>query len=1012
MIEKIKVKALPFVDGAPNPDERPDQARVNWMKNGECMEAASTDISNEGSLNRSGVEIQKNVDQVHTDLNKVNTVVSTVIDKVNAHSAILDQSDNQDLITTVKIHTDEIETLNEAVVQLDSRSDAIDAMAKATKEDVGVVPEHDTADRTVRDELEFQKIEMGSYPGFDYNGMPDPDSDGSGIKNRLANVTMEVTNHQSRINELETNWASSDVGSLTRELNNVRSELGPRREAQMGHSVYNRLDGLEASRDGKTKDIKDIHDQIGFSSFPRPGYPTLINLIDENVKEFADSKIELSELNQRVILVETSIGNETSTGSIHYNQKVFAADISDLYKIVGRSNSEGLRYSVVSLQGEIGDNKTQGTIKNRLLLTEQGIRDLNIDVSRLNDLLGADGSGSSDSFYERVGELELQMNGDSNGQSEFERLGLYQFAHDLWSQRPIGDAPDDSLYFRKNGEWSKLGSENISISDDKGIINDTVGNVISVVNGEVVLGGSDVVVKGTVKELKVKDAISMNADLDDQTVSVNLASLSVTSTDKTITLGEDTATVNIVGEFLVNGAEVGKGTVVDVEPSDEMFIRKHGVWISTDKADVPVKKLISREYDDSGIAIEDTDKTIIEHDKNNVYIGSEKLAVTVHNAKEIKTKGLKIVDDISTVLQTSDTRVTIGRPLFVGTDKVWSDANDAPKDGEYYARIDGAWSKIDPTGEGSGTGISDAPNDDNYYLRRNNAWSILGESDISLNDKLSLRWETATANNFTGVKYDKAVNTITLGGSGAKVDINGAIKQIVLDENGGITQKTATGDHSIISANTDSDIFVGSSDVTKSVVLRGKESPQARIGNTLYKVWTSKDEAPIDDKMYGRKNGEWKPFEVNRTLDVILNNGYSFKVVDTKNKIMNVATSGPDNMIRIGQADTYLNIDSTLRSLKLDNKVSIKAVDASGDIDILGLNDSIISLGTATKDLVINAKTAKINGADIWTSASDVPTDGNKYVRRDGKWETAYGYGADAPSSVGAKEGDVYFQHM
>ncbi len=50
---------------------------------------------------------------------------------------------------------------------------------------------------------------------------------------------------------------------------------------------------------------------------------------------------------------------------------------------------------------------------------------------------------------------------------------------------------------------------------------------------------------------------------------------------------------------------------------------------------------------------------------------------------------------------------------------------DAPSDGELYARQDGAWVAFTPGGGGGGGGIPDAPNDGKSYVRANGDWSEL-----------------------------------------------------------------------------------------------------------------------------------------------------------------------------------------------------------------------------------------------------------------------------------------------
>lgn len=1006
MIEKKDIQALPFVDGTPDPSSRPDQARIDWIKNGECMSAAETEIGNEGSLNRGAVEVQQNVAQVQENVKTVKSSVDEVIEIVNRHSEIINQEGDLDLIETSKKHTDEIETLNYAVVQISDRVDGVSEIANDNKAEIGVVPEHDTADRTIRDELEWQKTEMGSYPGFDYNGLPDIDSRGTGVKLRVINNSMAISNHQGRINKLETEWQISDVGSLTKQVDKLRTEMGPESDKMPGHTVYNRLTTNESKIAGVQTQLKDVNTQIGITTFPRPEANTLINLVDLNASNISQVNSSLVEEKSKILVLQTQVGDKDTPNSIIGKQEFMTKDIKELQDIVGKSNSEGLRYSVVVLETEIGNDGTPGSLKNRMILTENGIRDLNVKIDELNDILGVNGS-SSNSINDRITELELQTNGDANGETDFEKAGMYRVLYELTQTKPVADVTETGTWIRETGKWTKLGAKDIDL-DPIAKIKSGLIQIIAIDNNSIVLGSNDVSLK--IKSDIVGGVFDSNVKMTtthfntNQKISGDFATLSpvvemigdTPINTAVYTVGDPMYDLRLVGsKVLMNGVELGEGDVRDVT-TEGTYLRKTGEWVKSSDAAIPVKGLVS----ESGAKI-------IGYDTDGITVGDSSSSVKIVNASTISTKNLNITSGAKTVLKVETDKIVLGDNLYSGTDKIWTDKEDAPSDTKYYARRDGMWEKIDPTGGGD-TGIGEAPIDGQLYGRGSREWKAIGSENLNLADNIAIQWETATDSNFTSIKYDKSKNELSVGGSGAKVSILGDVRSFIMEKESVLQNRYTAGAGSALTSDSDDNVYVGDASLAKAVTLRAKEDPKAQTKDGLFTIWHSGMDAKADGQIYGRKDNKWVVFEVNKTKDIILNSGVSYKVNDAAGKTLKVLTSGGDNLIELGERTSLININSTVRYLNLDNKVKIK----SGEIDLIGLNDDSIELGSLTKALVVKASTATLNGNKIITSADDAPKDSMKYVRQNGAWTTAYQFGEDAPSAVGAKEGDVYFQYM
>lgn len=992
MIEKKDLNALPFVDGVPDPVQRPDQERIDWVKNGECISGAETSTSNEGSLNKAGVSIQKNVEEVQDNVYKVKSSLDETIDIVNRHSDIISQSEDNDLIQTVKKHTDEIETLNFAVTQNADRFDSLAETVEKHTNEIGVVPSHDTSERTIRDELEWQKTEMGSYPGFDYNGKPNVDSRGTGMKNRIINNSMAISQHNARLNELENDWQSSDIGTLTKEVQNLRVEMGPASDKILNHPVYERVKNLETARDKSTNDISEIETQIGKNTFPRENAETLVSLVDLNQATIKILNAALENSNDRILVIEEYVGTDSTPDTILYNQKVVMKDVSDLYSIVGKSNSEGLRYSVAILETEIGSDAEIGTVKNRILLTEQGIRDLKVQLKSLSDAIDVDGSDSG-TITDRVSILELQLNGDENSESEFEKTGVYTFVEDLYNTKLVQDVSDDKIYARTSGGWKEIGTFDLVSNKRILIANQPVMDL----DTDLIFGvsGVELDLKSSLKNADIRDKVSISVKDEQQVIASDLAVYEKTDSGMKISIGATTDDLDLLGKKVtINGLDILQDVVEDVNESGT-FLREDGAW-----------KSITGDFPLGGITSPTGTKVFSNTDSETV-LGSE-IPLNIVGLKTAKVaEDFEISSSDSSVLKLNENSIVAGKALYVNSDRVITSADDAPSDDNYYARYKGTWAKVTQGGGGSG-GFPDVPNDHKSYVRKDQSWLELGNEPITMFDSLPVQWRV-NENNLTGISYSSETNKITVGGSGAVISIDGNSDSISFIEGASILQKVGNSKYTVLTTDTDKNLILGDKDNT-SVIIRSNKEPQIRINNDQFKIWHSGDDAKHDGQLYSRKDGLWVVSTVNRTQDVVLNNGVGFKVIDTKNKMMTLATSGADGIIELGDATAGINIRSVVKSINLDNKVNLTS--GSNKVNLIGLNDDSVNIGFAGGKIGIQGSELSFNGNKVITSADDAPSDGFKYSRQNKGWAKVYGYGADAPTSVGAKEGDIYFQYM
>ncbi|QHJ79045.1 MAG: hypothetical protein [Caudoviricetes sp.] len=976
MIDKIKLEGIPFVDGVPDPENVPGQSRLDWLKNNECMSGSATKTGNEGSLNRTGVAIQKNIEVLESRDDVIAETVNDIIEIVDKHSAILDQSDDLDLIETVKNHTDILDTHATAIEDLQiSETNTIDAV-NLINDRLGPQTEG-----TVFEELKTVKEEVGSYPGFDLDGNPNLDSEGSGLKLRVINNTEAIGKNDSRIIELERNWHDSDLGTLTENVKDLRYEMGPIGAVVPGKPVYSRLEVVEKKAVTQEDEIQKLNIHTGIDSFPRDGFDTLDLLVQDLEDNAASANKAISEQEFRITDIEDEIGNKNIEDSIIGQQVQIKSDVNKLQTIVGETSSDGMRLQVATLTNEVGTDSTRGTLKYRTSQSEHNIRDLNIRIDEINENI--DGSGSIGSRFDV---LERDMNGDPVGADAFDKKGVKAASKELFNKNLISDAIDAKFYVRSKNTWKELGSFDFDIGTSSIVSSNN--NLMSVVEniGLVINEGGTlpVVIEGKIE--------NVNTD------QVQIDGKKALSFNNGVVLGDSSNTLDIVAtEVRVNGEVLGQGNVKDVT-LDGQYIRKVGQWIKTDFENIQIK----------GLSV--GDKVILSTGAT-ISLGNKDSKLSLVNLTDVDSKGLDIKESGYSMMKFGQSEITFGRDLKVGSDKVWTDKIDAPKDGEYYARRQGAWEKIDPTGSGTGTGLNEAPTDGKLYARVDADWKEVGSKDINQADSTGVRWETNTPMNFTGINYAQDTDVLTVGGSGVKLDFLGKVQDIVLDENASIKQMFGSVSTNIIRKDSDDNISIGDTPV-KTLILKSRDGLKYQDADGLKDVWHSGMDAPADNKMYGRIDNEWKPFAINSNVDIQLDYGFAYKIKDTNDKVMNVARSGSENLIELGQTGTLMNIRSTLRSLVLDNKVSIQSKSESGDnISLLTLSDKL-SLGNSAFDLDISAKSAQINGSKIWTDAFDAPKNDVKYSRLNGEWSSVYEYGAGAPNSVGAKEGDVYFQFM
>ncbi|QQG32088.1 fibritin neck whiskers protein [Citrobacter phage CkP1] len=456
----MELKTLPYVNGLPGEG----QTRINWIKNGESLDGASTKFGVDGALNRGPNQVQENVVVLNDNIETIAEKTTEMDSQIETINSILSVSENVDAMAQIGKNTTDIgllKTANEnvqtGILDLDTRVDFLE-------EDIGTYnPTQDTLYRPVRSDLYWIKREMGQYPGQDINGQSVSGNESTGMKRRIIDNTSSIVQSINRITELENLFNDSDVGSLTIEVQNLRSEMGPRGSATID-PVYTRLTKTTNTVNGLLVSMEDVMDSIGYNE----GVPSIITLVNSNTSEITEINRKLSTpstgIIPRIEVIEQQIGTENAPLTIRGRIKTNTDSINSLYQIVGADTSSGLRGQVAWINQVVGivpegsQPPTTSLIYKMTALENQqssindSIQDLQVEIGnnneglkgqviRLSDLMnGTDPNGST---VESRGVLNTIKNHETR---------LNQI--DTTMQSFITEAPlDGKAYVRVNGAW-------------------------------------------------------------------------------------------------------------------------------------------------------------------------------------------------------------------------------------------------------------------------------------------------------------------------------------------------------------------------------------------------------------------------------------------------------------------------------------------------------------------------------------------------------------------------------
>lgn len=433
IIDKLNpLPKIPFVDGVP--DDATTQTKIIWIKNGETLDGSPDKVSNTGSLNRTGVNIQQNAVQLEQNTITHNDKINEVIDQVNLITENIDAIGDESVIKKVNQLDQDVRALTLSNTQTQNKVAQLTLSVNAQNDEIGEYdPEKDPKHRTIRNDIIYIKKEVGSYPGFNVDGDVDPSSTGTGLKYRVLSNQRAISMQETRITKLEDDWALSEVGQLTEEVKELRAEMGDSGLATT-RSIYARIKILEDGSIVMQNELDAINSYIGRTSGSTSSINDRVNSMENSVSSLATQINDpVTGITAQIATINGQIGTASAQGSIRYDIAETKRRLMDMEMILGESGDDGLQGQVAILTGDVGEDSDPTSIKGRLSVVEGELR---TNTSALWELQGIVGNSSS-GLVATSQQINKEIYGDGVSSDPVTRAGLKKTTRNLFTQ--VGD---------------------------------------------------------------------------------------------------------------------------------------------------------------------------------------------------------------------------------------------------------------------------------------------------------------------------------------------------------------------------------------------------------------------------------------------------------------------------------------------------------------------------------------------------------------------------------------------
>ncbi|MGL4522756.1 MAG: hypothetical protein ACRCWQ_09425 [Bacilli bacterium] len=453
-----EILELPYVDRTPDPIERPDQRRVQWIQNGECLGAAESSIDNSGELNRGPVQVQKNVATLIENDRTINESLTEVIDRVNAHDVVLGEIGDDNLANKVLGLELAVLPMEEDILLNKQEIFLLNEETEAITESIGFRDPDDETPRNIMEDLFYVKTELGNYESKDINGNEKDGNPASGMKQRLVAQGLGISSNERRIRLLEEEWEQSDVSALQTQMTTLRLEVGPTALKPANKSIYQWIRAADAIHAKTESDIDKINEIVGTETGE-----SLDDRITENTTKIHENRNNIETLENSVSEINKTIGNSTLPNTISFRLNETEKLANDLELIVGKSESEGMRASVASVVAKVGSDADAASLSGRVKTIEGDMTSTQREVSTLKIQVGSNTPGSETGLHNRMTMAETVLNGTTGTNGVISDVDTLKTS----IATKIDDAVDDKRYVRTKERWIELsaGIDDVAVAN-------------------------------------------------------------------------------------------------------------------------------------------------------------------------------------------------------------------------------------------------------------------------------------------------------------------------------------------------------------------------------------------------------------------------------------------------------------------------------------------------------------------------------------------------------------------
>lgn len=650
----IELQDLPFVNGPP----QEGQSRISWIKNGEEIEGATTKYGSDGVINRPTLATFLNAEAINDNTKTLASAINTTAADVENIKTILNVSGNTEALAQIGKNTQDIAELK--VVTDQHSIDVAVATSDITeiKNDIGTYnPITDSVYRPVRNDLNWIKNELGQYPGQDINGLAVSGNESTGMKRRIITNSSEISSHGVRITELETKFEDSDVGSLTLEVQSLRTEIGPK-PSSFATNLYTRTSRLESGVSSLQMNMENVMDSIGMND----GVSSIIDRVVAVEGQANGLTSSVSALTTRVTSVETQIGTSAEPTSINGRIKTNTDGIAAINVILGADTSSGLRGDVAWINQQVGIVSGGGAAPAGSLIYRVNAIDTTIgqhadDIQNLQVEIG----NNTEGLKGQVINLNTVINGTNPGGSTIEERGVLAVTRSNQGAINILDGEMDAVKLDISSNATKITGLEASVGTINTSIADTTPRLVSA--------------EGKISALE--------ASVGTNTAEISTLKTGLQATDSAVSdLETDVAKIGTLETDVaaLKAKDVVHDGLIDTNKTDIATINSELVTIKADIAAIDAAKITALE---TSVGTLETKVGTLETDNT-----ANKGKITALETDNTSNKGK--IGTLETTVSSVEGEITTIKASITALEGAGY-ITEAPKDGNAYVRKDGVW---------------------------------------------------------------------------------------------------------------------------------------------------------------------------------------------------------------------------------------------------------------------------------------------------------------------------------